>query len=164
MMSSLTGHRFIILFWLCLSLSLVSCDKGPEKTAEETKSIIVLDDATVKQFTQSLSKDYIKTQQELLVAFNSYKKAGDIYGFTKFRNNKWTPAYIEKKDYYQAVLDKNRAYISTAGIKPLFLRFENLIYIGINLKNGLLNEDQELLKTTLAEAAADKKIVESFAK
>jgi len=142
----------------------VSCDKSSEKAVEKAKPIIDLNDANVKQFTQSLSKDYIKVQKDLLDSFYSHKKAGDSYGFTQYRNLKWTPAYIEKKDYYQAVLDKNRAYITTAGIKPLFLRFENLIYIGINLKNGLLNDDQALLKTTLAEASADKKIVESFAK
>jgi len=142
----------------------VSCDKSSEKAVEKAKPIIELNDTNVKKFTQSLTIDYVNTQKALIDAFYSHKKSGDSFGFTQFRNHKWTPNFVEKKDSYQAVLDKNRDYISKVGIKPLFLRFENLIYIGINLKNGLLNNDQDLMKATLAEAAADKKIVESFAK
>jgi len=164
MISSPLSRRFSLLVCLCLSLSLISCDKGSEKPTEEAKPIIELNDGNVQQFTQSLAKDYAQIQKALLDAFYSHKKSGDSYGFTKFRNHSWTPNFVEKKDYYQAVLNKNRDYISTAGIKPLFLRFENLIYIGINLKNGLLNNDQDLMKETLAEAAADKKIIESLAK
>jgi len=153
----------ILSLSLCISFSLVSCD-GSDKPAVEAKPIIELDDANLKQFKLALAKDYIKTQKSLLKSFYSHKKSGDTYGFTQYRNFTWTPAFIEKKDYYQATLDKNRAYIDKKSIKPLFLHFENLIYIGLNLKNGLLNDDQELLKTTIAEAAANKKQVISLAK
>jgi len=163
MLSLHINHRFIILLLLCISFTLTACDKGPDE-AGQSKPIIVLNDSNVKQFTQNLAKDYVKTQKALLDAFYSHQKAGDAHGFTQYRNFNWTPMFIEKKDYYQAVLDKNRSYISKKEIKSLFLRFENLIYIGINLKKGLLNENQGLVKETLAEAAEDKKIILTLAK
>ena len=158
----LRNNKLIILLALCISFALTSCSK--EDATEKTKPAIVLNDANIKQFTQTLAKDYTNTQKTLLDAFYSHQKENDALGFTKFRNYTWTPVFIEKKIYYQAVLNKNRDYITKKSIKPLFLRFENLIYIGINLKKGLLNEDQDLIKSTLAEAAVDKKIVSSLAK
>jgi len=145
-----------------MSLFLAACDKSSQDT-EKAKPIPTLSDANIKQFKVNFYNDYAKTQKALLDKFYSHQKAGDSYGFTQFRNVVWTPKFIEKKDAYQAILDKNRKYIDTTSIKPMFLRYENLIYIGINLKNGLLDGDQELLKTTLAEAAADKKIIKAIA-
>ncbi len=156
------NHKLIILLALCLSFTLTSCSK--EDATEKAKPAIVLNDTNIKQFTHTLAKDYANIQKTLLDAFYSHQKSGDAHGFTQFRNTTWTPAFIEKKAYYQAVLNTNRDYITKKSIKPLFLRFENLIYIGINLKKGLLNEDQDLIKLTLEEAAADKKIVLSLAK
>jgi len=146
-----------------ISLLLTACDKSGQDTEKAVKPILALSDANAKQFKVAFYKDYVKTQKALLEAFHRHQKAGDSFGFTQFRNTVWTPAFIEKKNTYQAILDKNRTYIDTASIKPMFLRFENLIYIGINLKNGLLDDDQELLKTTLAEASADKRIVKAIA-
>ena len=163
-MSSRINHIFTLFLSLCLSLTLVSCDNASEKTVEKAKPIPVLNDANIKQFTQALSKDYVETQKDLLDAFYDHKKAGDAHGFTEFRNYDWTPAFIVKKDYYQAVLDKNRSYVTRKAIKPAFIRFENLIYIGLSLKNGLLNDDQEMMQAALAEAEADKKLVEFVAK
>jgi len=163
-MSSRPNHMFTLFLSLCLSLTLVSCDNGSEKTVEKAKPIPVLNDANVKQFTQALSKDYVETQTALLDAFYSHKKSGDSHGFTQYRNYTWTPVFIEKKDYYQAVLDKNRSYVTRKALKPAFIRFENLIYIGLSLKNGLLNDDQEMMQAALAEAKADKKLVQFVAK
>jgi len=163
MMSFRTNHLLTIFLSLCLSITLVSCDKS-EKIVEKEKPIPVLNDDNVKQFTLALANDYEKTQKELLDGFYRYKKAGDSYGFTKFRNGDWTPAFIQKKDYYQAVLNKNRSYITRKALKPAFLRFENLLYIGLSLKNGLLNDDQEMIQAALVEAKADKKLVEFVAK
>mgnify|MGYP007022657695 CR=1 FL=1 len=163
-MSLRINHLLTIFLSLCLSMSLVSCDKSPEKTVEKAKPILVLNDSNIKQFTQALHKDYVDTQKALLDSFYSHKKADDAHGFTEFRNYNWTPAFIVKKDYYQAVLDKNRSYVTRKAIKPAFLRFENLIYIGLNLKNGLLENDQEMIEKALAEAKADKKLVEFVAK
>lgn len=158
-------HLLNILLIVTASLFLTACGKSDQETnTDKAGSIPTLNDANIKQFTSDFSIDYIETQKSLLASFHSHQKANDSFGFTQFRNLVWTPAYIEKKNYYQATLDKNRSYIATTSIKPLFLRFENLIYIGINLKNGLLDEDQELITETLAEAKADKKLVVKIAK
>ena len=158
------NHRFIILLALCISFTLTSCGKSSEDATEKVKPVIILNDANIKQFTQTLAKDYITTQKSLLDAFYSHQKSGNAYGFTQYRNSTWTPTFIEKKDYYQTVLNKNRDYITKKSIKPLFLRFENLIYVGVNLKIGLLDENQDLIKETLTEAAEDKKIVSTLTK
>lgn len=158
-----TKYLLNIFLIVTMGLFLTACDKSGQET-EKAKPILTLSDANVKQFKIDFYKDYVKTQKELLDAFHRHQKAGDSFGFTEFRNVVWTPAFIEKKDSYQAILDKNRTYIDASSIKPMFLRFENLIYIGINLKNGLLDGDQELLSTTLAEAVADKKTVKAIAR
>ncbi|MDC9725639.1 MAG: hypothetical protein PSN44_06975 [Gammaproteobacteria bacterium] len=158
-------HRITaIVFWLFIGLALISCDSGPEKTAGQVEQITVLNDENIKQFTQAIANDYVSTQKDLLDAFYSYQKSGESYGFVKFRNHTWTPAFIKKKTHYQTVYKENSDFISKNSIKPLFLSFENLIYIGIGLKNGLLDNDDEKIKAALAEAAADKKVVLSLAK
>jgi len=163
-MSTRFKHLLTPFLWLCISLALVSCDKAPDGADKAAEPIITLSNENVKEFSRTLAKDYVKRQKELLDSFYSHKKSGEAYGFTQYRNYTWTPEFIEKKKYYQAVLDNNRSFISEKSIKPLFLRFENLIYIGLNLKNGLLNGDEELMKSTLAEAAADRSTIISIAK
>jgi len=147
-----------------LSLSLFGCDTADNKEVSVTKEITTLTDKNIKTFTKTLLKDYVEARSELLAQFKTFKKANDKYGFAKYRNHTWTPKYIEKKEYYNAVLDENRAYIDKAGVKPLFLRFENLLYIGVNLKNSLLNDDDELLQTTYAEIKEDHATISKFKK
>ena len=147
-----------IVIGLYLSFSLVACDSNGQVEAK-IKPIPIINDTNINQFTQTLHNDYVAIQKDLLNAFYRYQKSADSHGFVQFRNYEWTPTYIEKKNYYQMILNKNRSYLTRQALNPAFISFENLIYIGLSLKNGLLNDDQQMIKTTLAEAKADKKQV-----
>ncbi len=144
---------------LCFALLFSACDKPVDsEPATKTKAIPTLNNKNLKAFIYTLSQDYMKSSSNLLTAFNVYKKSGDSFGFIQFRNHKWTPAYIEKKNYYQAVYKQNKAYITNNNLSPLFLAYENLIYIGINLKNSLLDKNNDLEKEALRSLEEDRAI------
>ena len=160
---TISSASFLIRLVLSLmfALTISACDK-PEPAPE--MKIIVLNNGNIHSFQQSFLQDYVKNRNALLSQFKAFKKAKDSYGFTQYRNYKWTPVYIEKKNYYQAVFKKNEAYINKASLKPLFLKFNNLLYIGVNLKNALLDNNDELLKSTYAEIKADHAVISQFKK
>lgn len=160
---TISSSSFLIRLVLSLifALTISACDK-PEPKPE--LKIIVLNNGNIHSFQQTFLRDYVKNRNELLSQFKAFKKADDAYGFTQYRNYKWTPNYIEKKNYYQAVFKKNEAYISETPLKPLFLSFNNLLYIGVNLKNSLLDNNDALLKSTYAEIRADHAVISQFKK
>ena len=159
--------NFLILGFL--SLFLVGCsDNSTEAetapTSPPVAEILELNADNIEEFTLTFADNYIETVDTLLIAFKKYKKADDPYGFAQYRNFQWTPKYIEKKDYYLAVIEKNRAFIETSKVKPLFNKFDNLIYYGIDLKRSLLNKDRKLLDETVAALNTQEAIVNTVIK
>ncbi len=150
-----------IFLWLFLSIFISACG---QKTGSEKAEIPQLDDSNIHAFSFSLGKNYYSTSNKLLVAFKAHKQSGDSYAFTQFRNNTWTPAYIKEKKFYQAVYQKNKAYINSSNAKPLFLAYENLIYIGVDLKNSLLDKNFELEKKALVSLRQDKATIKAILK
>ncbi|MFW5425765.1 MAG: hypothetical protein ACKE8G_04425 [Methylophagaceae bacterium] len=150
-----------IFLWIGLSIILVACGQkpGPEKA-----EIPELDDSNIHAFSLSLGKNYYSTANKLIAAFKAHKQSGDSYGFTQYRNGTWTPAYIKEKKFYQSVYQQNKAYINASNAKPLFLAYENLIYIGVDLKNSLLDENVELEKGALASLKQDKITIKAILK
>lgn len=167
-MANLTISSLKPLFvGLFLSIFIIACNQESdsekvEKT--ETKEIPQLNDSNIHAFSASLSKEYFNTVNKLITAFDSHKKAGKHFEFTQFRNNIWTPAYMEEKDFYQSVYKKNKAYINSSNTKPLFLAYENLIYTGIYLKRSLLNEDVGLEKEARTSLEQDKAAIKAVLK
>jgi hypothetical protein len=154
-----------LFFWICISLFLVSCDKeATDPKIAKQVTIPILDDSNVKEFTLNFAHDYYSQLEDLVNTLNTYQQSGDSFGFVRYRNNVWTPKYIAKKDFYHNVLEQNQVYVSKTTIKPLFDRFENLIYIGINLKNAFLDDNKVLMTETLTEISHDKEIVGSVLK
>lgn len=153
--------RFLLL--LMITVTMNACSEPPAEPVVKVE-IIILDNGNISAFKQQLLQDYVTTRNELLNQFKAFKKANDPYAFVQYRNFEWTPNYIEKKDYYQAVLKKNKAYIDKVSLKPLFLKFDNLLIIGVNLKNALLESDDELLKSTYAQIKADHTVISKFKK
>jgi len=154
-------HVFRLIFSLLIMMLFTACDQSsPNKTT--TLAIPTLDNGTVKTFAIKFQEDYDKQLNSLLTQFDRAYKNNDSYSFTDFRNNKWTPAYIKHKNFYAEVYNQNKDFLKTSQITPLFQRFESLIYIGINLKNGLLDSDKTLIEQTLTEAKADQKLVHSI--
>ncbi len=152
-----------VILWLFLSFFIVAC--GQKSGSEETEiEIPQLNDSNIHAFSLSLGKGYYSTANKLIAAFKAHKQSGDAYKFTQFRNNTWTPAYIKEKKFYQAVYQKNKAYINASNTKPLFLAYENLIYIGVDLKNSLLDKNIELEKEALASLKQDKVTIKAILK
>jgi len=145
--------RYILLS-LAASFLLAACDSSDDKAAPV--EIIELSSANIDAFTVEIANDYLTTVDSLVTEFKKHKKANDAYGFTQYRNYYWTPAYIEKKDYYSAVIEKNRDFLSNSKIRPLFNKFDNLIYFGVDLKNSLLEKDRKLLDKTMAGLKQEK--------
>ncbi|MBL1321354.1 MAG: hypothetical protein COA63_009900 [Methylophaga sp.] len=148
-----------IFLWLCLSFFIVACGQKPSAEKAEMPQ---LNDSNIHAFSLSLSKDYYNTVDKLITAYKSHKQSDDSYGFTQFRNNTWTPAYIKEKKFYQSVYQQNKAYINASNTKPLFLAYENLIYIGVDLKNSLLNKNGDLEKEALASLKQDKTSIKAI--
>lgn len=155
---SIFKHVFLMLF---ISIFVIACDKGAEdpKEAEAEPVVPTLNDENIKSFVIKMAEDYNAKRDSLLASFNKAKGDDHVYEFVNFRNNKWTPAYIKQKDYYQSVLAQNSAYLATSSTRPLFDVYENLIYIGIGLKNALLDNDETLLQAQLVEIQKDKETI-----
>ncbi|OUR71208.1 hypothetical protein A9Q78_10420 [Methylophaga sp. 41_12_T18] len=143
--------RYILLS-LAISFFLVAC--GDNKVAPI--EIIKLSSTNIDAFTVELANDYLTTVDSLVTEFKKHKKANDAYGFTQYRNYYWTPAYIEKKDYYAAVIEQNRDFLANSKIRPIFNKFDNLIYFGVDLKNSLLEKDRKLLDKTMVSLKKEK--------
>ena len=155
----------LLLLCLCLSLFLVGCsDNSTENDTAPGTEILELNADNIDAFTLSFANTYLETVNTLLTAFKKHKKADDAYGFTRYRNFQWTPKYIAKKDYYSAVIEKNSAFLETSKVKPLFNKFDNLIYYGIDLKRSLLEKDRKLLDETVAALKEQETIVNTVIK
>ena len=149
-----------LLFWICISLFLVSCGNNTEKS----EVILLLNDENIDEFTVNFAYEYFDTLDRLVVAFRTYKQADDSHGFINFKNKAWNREYINRKRDYQTVLEKNRLYISKTSIKPLFDKFEALLYISLNLKDSLLNDSEAQSQTTLTTIKEDKRVVNAAIK
>lgn len=166
----LNNHYFALskqlLLLLTMSIFLIACDKASEESivVEVETPVPTLTDNNIKDFTIKMAEDYNAKLDSLVVAFTQAQNNGEVYQFVNFRNHQWTPLYIKQKDYYQKVLRENSTYLSKSPSRALFDKYENLIYIGIGLKNGLLNQDDVELQTQLAEIEKDKTLVNSFLK
>lgn len=162
-MTKLTFYSVKSLFlWFSLSLILVACGQEPSSEKVEKIDIPQLNNGNIHAFSVALSKEYFNTTSSLITAFNSHKQAGKHFEFTQFRNNTWTPAYIKEKRFYQSVYKKNKGFINSGNTKPLFLAYENLIYIGIGLKNSLLDQDIALEKEAMSSLEQDKATINTI--
>lgn len=160
-----------LLIGFCMSLILVACggdDKNEssknEASTPVTEATLVLNADNIDKLSKQLAKDYFELIDDLLTSYKKYKKDEDGLAFSQYRNFHWTPAYMEKKNYYSAIYEQNKTVIEQSGLTPLFLNFENLIFHGINLKRSLLDNDQKLLTETMTQLKKDKATVSTVVK
>ncbi len=149
------------LFGVLIGLSLLGCEPQAEQS-QVPRSILTLNDTNDATFTRDFAQDYLTTLASLENAYHDYRQRDDANGFIRYRNLEWTPAYIEKKAYYQAVLQKNKPYIYRAAMNPLFDKFDRLITISVNLKHALLEHNETQWQQTEALIAADRLAVSGF--
>jgi hypothetical protein len=125
-------HHLHILFISLLMLVLAGCSSS-ENEQEKSAVNINLTNKNIVSFSQRISDDYFTNINAL---FQAYQKA--------------------------ALSDKPHEFIISSPIKPLFEEFENLIYIGLDLKNGLLNADQARISNAYSETKQAKLKINSI--
>lgn len=153
-----------LAFYLLISLFLTACGEQEKVVAEPVKEVLTLSNKNIKGFTKDFAKEYFSTLNSLVTSFKAAKKNDNKYDFINYRNRVWTPNYKERKDYYEAILEKNNTFIKNAGITPLFEEFSGIIYIGIYLKNGLMDDDNEKLKKASSLMKEGTKVVKNLSK
>jgi hypothetical protein len=166
--SPITTTKNIVIF-LLISIFLSACGEptssaGDEANSKASTAPLKLSKDNIDEFTLTFANTYLDMVDTLVSEFMKYKEANDAYGFIRYRNYYWTPAYTEQKDYYQQVIKDNRAYLESSKINPLFNKFDNLIYYGIDLKHALLEKDKKLLDETLAHLDKQETIVKHVIK
>ncbi|NQY27719.1 MAG: hypothetical protein HRT92_11170 [Piscirickettsiaceae bacterium] len=164
-MKRLSNLKYLAFYFL-IGLFLSACGEQDTttKAPPKTKEVLTLSDSNIKSFTHNFVKEYLNTLDDLINAYETAKKNDTGYKFVNYRNHTWTPNFKERKDYYEALLRKNNAFVKKAGIKPLFEKFSSMLYIGIYLKRGIIDDDQETLEKALNLIVNDRKIVKSFSK
>ena len=166
-----SGFNYFLLC-VCISFFLVACGENgnnPEnKTSPEVTEAVVkiplLNANNINDFTHDFANNYLRMVDKLLTSFYKYKETDDPYGFAQHRNFHWTPQYIEKKEYYLATFEQNRAFLDSSKIKPLFILYEELIFHGLDLKHGFLDKNQPLLVKTIAKLQQEKIVVNRLIK
>ena len=155
-------HGYFKIVTLCFLVCLSGCDSS-EKSPKETKfkEAITLNDDNLNAFTIEFANHYLTTLKGLTDAYQKAKKSGDSFSFIQYRNYEWTPDYVEKKHYYQAVQEKNEAFLSNTPTQKLFAPFERLIFVGIELKKGLSTNDKTLIKKAYTTIKKDHHIVKT---
>jgi hypothetical protein len=155
-------NNYLKIGALCLLTSLSACDSSEETHKEANpKQIITLNDSNLNAFTIEFANHYLTTLKGLTDAYQKAKKSDDAFSFVQYRNYEWTPSYVEKKRYYQAVQEKNKAFLSNTHTQKLFAPFERLIFVGIELKKGLSNNDKTLIKKAYTTIKRDHHIVKT---
>ena len=124
-------HYCMLLLTLLL---LGGCSNDSE---DVVKKVPTLTEKNMRQFVSIASQDYDYIVDKLEIAYNKHKSGNDIAGFIGFRNTQWTWEYIELKQHYAAVLDKNRKFVARHSLQPVFNEYEGILLIGLDLKHAL---------------------------
>jgi hypothetical protein len=142
---------------------LTACGQDQEKTPEK-KVALVLSKENVRNVILNMGKDYDQNMTSLLTHFDLAKNNKNEHHFIEYRNREWSPKYIEEKNFYSEIYSKNVAFIEKNQLTPIFHHFENLIFVGLHLKHGLINKDDALIEKTLGEAKAEQNEVHTIVK
>lgn len=129
------------IFMTCLILLLHGCSN---EAAEEkvVRPIPQLSDLNIKEFVSVFKQDYERSLNDIENAYDEHKSNNDPDGYVAYRNLTWTPAYIDLKNHYAAVLHQNKPYLARKRLLPLFTLFENVLKIGLDLKKSMNDNDE----------------------
>lgn len=146
---------------MLFTLLLMGCDNANSPTPHSPKQnkTTELSSKNINEYANEMANSYISIQEQLLKHYQQAKQSNNTYDFIQYRNHKWTPEYMSMKTRYSRDFEHNKAFLEKQPSAPLFAIYENLIYIGLDLKNGLLEEDETRQKTALEEAEKDKQQV-----
>ena len=149
---------------MLFTLFLIGCDNAdsPAPHSPKQNKATELSSKNINEYANEMANNYINIQQKLLKHYQQAKQSNNTYDFIQYRNHKWTPEYISLKTRYSRDFEHNKAFLEKQVSAPLFTLYENLIYIGLDLKNGLLEDDQARQQTALEEAEQDKQLAISI--
>lgn len=153
--------RLAIRALLLSSLLMAGCSQEQESQVEtkpETE-IVTLSKDNQKAFIRNMVSDYLQTTERLQQKFSEFEKTGDAYGFIEYRNQDWTPRYLEQKAFYQKILHRNKAYVYRNQLEPLFQCYDELQKLALHLKHSLLDKDTALQKTAFKRLQQDRQKV-----
>ncbi len=138
---TLTFSRTIPLlrntFMILLTLFLVSACKQETPEEKAMRMAPTLTEQNVRKFVSIAGKDYDNILGQLETAYDKFKAEDDSLGFIGYRNTQWTWEYIELKRHYAAVLEKNRKFVASHSLQPVFDEYEGILNIGLDLKHAL---------------------------
>lgn len=160
------NRRWIVVFsaWL-LSLSVLlmtGCQEEPEP--ESKRVALTIDTSDPQVFVRHIVGEYLTISDELVFQYQQFKAAKDSQGFILFRNNHWTPAYIDSKRLYEETLFNQKAYIYRQQLNGVFDTFFDLQKLSVLLKHSLLKEDWALEKQAMSRIAKDRMLMMKYLK
>ncbi|WP_261843188.1 hypothetical protein [Aliamphritea ceti] len=141
---NLTRTLYLVRNSFLILLTLLMVSACNQETAEEKamRMAPTLTDNNVRKFVSIAGKDYDQILDRLEVAYDKYKAEEDSLGFIGYRNTKWTWEYIELKNHYAAVLKKNRKFVASHSLQPIFDQYEGILLIGLDLKHALTENNR----------------------
>ncbi len=155
----------VILYSLLLCLPLLSgCSEEPsaKEKAGSPVQLVQLNPKNQSEFVGLLVGDYLDRSENLIQHYLMSRNAGDVQGFVRYRNQSWTPEYMARKELYEQILHKNKAYIYRHQINDLFDCFMSLQRLSLHLKHSLQNSDPQLGEQVMGKLAADQETAISY--
>jgi len=153
--------KALLLSSLFISLLMAGCSQEYESqvgTKPEVE-IVILSKDNQKAFIRTMVSDYLLTSEQLQKKFSEFEITGDAYGFIEYRNQNWTPRYIEQKAYYQELLYRNKAYVYRNQLEPLFQCYDELQKLALHLKHSLRDKDTALKRAAFKRLKQDREKV-----
>ncbi|RTE66588.1 hypothetical protein EH243_05725 [Amphritea opalescens] len=164
----LKNRRWIVVFFaglLSLSvLSITGCQEEPEPEPEAKPVVLTIDTTDPQAFVRHIVGEYLVITDQLVSQYQHFKAAKDTQGFILYRNNHWTPTYIDSKRSYEKTLFNQKAYIYRQQLNGLFDLFFELQKLSILLKHSLLKEDWGLEEQAMSRIAKDRLLMMKYLK
>lgn len=151
----LNYFRSVLL--ILLALPLLSC--GSEEPQNQPRDLFLLSANNQRAFVRTIVRDYLITADELLGQYKKFELANNLNGFINYRNDNWTPVYIENNRFYQSMLHKNKAFIYRNQLDVLFDSYNNLQQLGVHLKHSLRDNDTSLRDQVYKQLKRDRQKV-----
>lgn len=112
-------------------------------------------------FVREITADYLRLTDQIQIKYQLHKKTSDADGYMLYRNQQWTPEYIDLKRKYESVLNKSKAYVYRHQLDNLFDRFFDLQGLALHLKHSLQKQDWDLEQQAMKRLARDREEVAS---
>lgn len=138
----------------CLLLGLLfSVGCAEEEQAPQGYKVTELNQV---EFVREITADYLRLTDQIQLQYRVHKKTDDNDGYVLYRNQQWTPEYIDLKRKYEAVLNQSRAYVYRHQLDNLFDRFFDLHKLALHLKHSLQDKDWKLEQQAMKRLARDR--------